>query len=143
MLVGFSVCSYFSGGFSFDKNAILPLSIGFVFSIAGGCMLYFGTAPIVFDKREGRFWKGRRAPDEVFDRTVIKHLAALEEIHALQLISEQCSNSDGPSYRSYELNLVLKNGRRINVVDHGDQNKLREDAETLSAFLEVPTWDAI
>ncbi len=144
MLVGFCVYSLSTGGFSFDRNAILPLSIGFVFTIFGGCLFYFGTAPIVFDKRKGYFWKGRKAPDDVFDRTVIKHLAELEEIHALQLISEVCSGSgDGGIHNSYELNLVLKNGKRINVVDHGKEIVLRQDAETISAFLEVPVWDAI
>ena len=70
------------------------------------------------------------------------HFAGLEDIHALQLISEYCRGSKR-SYYSYELNLVLRNGRRINVMDHGDSEKLREDAKTLSQFLEKPLWDAI
>jgi hypothetical protein len=41
---------------------------------------------------------------------------------------------------SYELNLVLKDGRRINVVDHGGADKIRTDAATLADFLGVPVW---
>ncbi|MDP6491172.1 MAG: hypothetical protein QGG69_05335 [Kiritimatiellia bacterium] len=59
-----------------------------------------------------------------------------------QLLSEYC-RSDKSSYYSYELNLVLQDGSRINVVDHGNKTKLREDAATLSEFLGRPVWDAI
>jgi len=51
---------------------------------------------------------------------------ALEDIHALQLISEYFRGG-GSLYDCYELNLVLENGKRINVVSHGDEDKLRED----------------
>ena len=46
------------------------------------------------------------------------------------------------AYYSYEMNLVLNDGKRLNVVDHGNQAKLREDAQTLATFLNVPVWDA-
>jgi hypothetical protein len=46
------------------------------------------------------------------------------------------------SYYSYELNLVLDDGSRINVVDHGNLDRLRSDAQTLSRFLDKPVWDA-
>ena len=98
-------------------------------------MFYFGAAPFVFDKRRRVFWEGWKAPREVTDRT------ALKDIHALQIISEYCFGQYA-SYYSYELNLVLKDGRRINVVDHANQGKLREDARTLSRFLGAPVWDA-
>jgi len=142
VLIGFSASRLSSGEFSFDVATSMPMLLGLVFAIVGGCMLYFGTAPIVFDKRKGCFWKGRKAPDAVLNRKDLKHYAELEEIHALQIISEHC-RGDKSSYYSYELNLVFKNGKRINVVDHGNQDKLREDAGRLSAFLEKPVWDAI
>jgi hypothetical protein len=131
-----------SGEFSFSTDIILPMLIGLVFVIAGGCMFYFDTSPIVFDKYKGSFWKGRKAPDEVSDRKEIKYFTELENIHALQLVSEYCHGNKS-SYYSYELNLILKNGSRINVVDHGNPAKLREDAQKLSVFLGKPVWDAI
>ncbi|MGD9320846.1 MAG: hypothetical protein PVH99_12810, partial [Desulfobacteraceae bacterium] len=54
-----------------------------------------------------------------------------------------CSIGSKRSYYSYELNLVLRDSKRTNVMDHGDYEKLREDAQTLSQFLEKPVWDAI
>ena len=60
---------------------------------------------------------------------------------ALQLLSEHVSGNDS-SYYSYELNLVLEDGRRLSVVDHGDCEQLREDAQLLSQLLGKPVWDA-
>lgn len=140
--VGASISHFSPGTFPFNPDTLVPLLAGLGFAIVGGFLLYFGTAPVVFDKSRGLFWKGRKARDGVFDSDSQKHFAGLEDIHALQLISEYCRGSKR-SYYSYELNLVLRNGRRINVIDHGDCEKLREDAQTLSQFLGKPVWDAI
>ena len=67
--------------------------------------------------------------------------APLSSIHALQLLSEFISGSKS-SYYSYELKLVLHDGSRINVVDQGNLERLRSDANTLSQFLDKPVWDA-
>ncbi|MFZ5565139.1 MAG: hypothetical protein ACOZBW_13910 [Thermodesulfobacteriota bacterium] len=142
ILIGFSVHKISSGGLAFDVDTILPMAVGAVFAAVGGALFYFGTLPVVFDKRNGFFWKGRTAPHEVMNRSAIKHFAGFKDIYALQLISEYCKG-DKSSYYSYELNLVLRDGRRINVVDHGSRDKIREDAKTLSAFLQKPVWDAI
>ncbi len=142
LLIGFSVSKLLSGEFYFDIELIMTMFAGLVFALAGGSMLYYGTAPVVFDKWTFFFWKGRKKPDFAFGTNTLKHSARLDKIHALQLISEYCRGNKS-SYYSYELNLVLEDGERINVVDHGNQDKLREDAGTLSAFLEKPVWDAI
>ncbi len=111
----------------------------------GGVVLYLHTAPIVFDKRNGYFWKGRKSPDHFFDKSALKSFAPLEQIYAIQLISEYCHSGDrnSSSYYSYELNLVLKDGKRINVIDHRNLNAVRKNACTLSEFLKVPIWDAV
>lgn len=120
---------------------VIPVLVGLFFSVAGGLMMRKGSAPIVFDKRRGAYWRGRVAPHEMSNRHGHEHSALLEEVHAVQLISELCTSKDS-SYYSYELNLVLRDGRRMNVVDHGNHASIREQADTLSAFLEVPVWDA-
>jgi hypothetical protein len=120
---------------------IFPVLIGLVFAGIGGGILYFGLAPIVFDKRRGEYWKGRVAPYEASNRDGIKHYAKLEGVRALQIISERCQSKNS-SYYSYELNLVLEDGSRKNVIDHGNLERLRADAEKLAAFLGKPVWDA-
>jgi len=142
IILGFSFFHFSHGTFSISLDTVAPLLFGIIFTTIGVSMFYYFTAPIVFDKKEASFWKGRKNPDEGFDNNTVKYFARLEEIHALQLVSENC-RSDDNSYRSYELNLVLRDGKRINVVDHGNEIKLREDAQTLSRFIEKPVWDAI
>jgi hypothetical protein len=123
---------------------ILPLMIGLVFAGVGGVTttncVYFGLAPIVFDKRRGEYWKGRTAPYEAANREGMKHYAKLSGVRALQIIRERCTSKNS-SYYSYELNLVLDDGSRLNVVDHGNLERLREDASRLGAFLGKPVWD--
>ncbi len=124
----------------FKPELLFPIGIGLVFMVIGSCLTYFGTNPIVFDTMSGYFWKGRKDPERVFDINKLKHCVRLKEIHALQLLSEYCSGNKS-SYYSYELNLILEDGSRLNVVDHGNINKLRKDAAKLSTFLGKPVWD--
>ena len=125
--------------------ALIPMLGSLVFTIAGVCMLYFSCAPIVFDKEKGLFYKGRKTPENVFDKSTLKKFAQLERIYALQLISEYFGPIErgDKGFHSYELNLVLENGERINVVDHGKLDNIREVANNLSVFLGKPIWDAI
>jgi len=145
VLVGISIAGFSGVAGALTGESVFPLLIptvvGVVFTIAGGGMLRSGSAPIVFDKRRGAYWRGRVAPHEMSNRHGHEETVALEEIHALQLVSERCTSSDS-SYYSYELNLVLNDSRRMNVVDHGNQEGLHRDARALASFLGVPIWDA-
>jgi hypothetical protein len=58
------------------------------------------------------------------------------------VIAERVSGNKS-SYLSYELNLVLSDGRRINVIDHGDKIKILVDAHDLAEFLDIPIWNTI
>lgn len=132
----------FQNGGAFFEGGFLPLLLfGGVFSIAGAALYYSYAKPVVFDKTNGFFWKGWKAPETTAIENPDKHSARLSNIHALQIISEYV-RGDKKSYYSYELNLVLKDGSRLNVIDHGDVHKIREDAVVLSQFLGKPVWDA-
>ncbi|MEL6731023.1 MAG: hypothetical protein AAFP83_07775 [Bacteroidota bacterium] len=39
------------------------------------------------------------------------------------------------------MNLVLKDGKRIMVLDHADKDQIKENAAQLSAFLNSPAWN--
>jgi hypothetical protein len=137
MMIGFSI-----GGISGNSSEVfIPLLAGFVFTTVGGVMLYLATTPVIFDKQRGSFWKSRQDPAQITGINSSKNFARLKDIHALQLVSEYCRGNKN-SFYSYELNLVLTNTRRINVVDHGSVERLQEDARTLAAFLDNPVWDA-
>jgi hypothetical protein len=107
---------------------------GLVFAGAGVAGLYFGTRPIVFDRALGLFWNAWKTPRPGVG-------VELTSIHALQVISEYCSGKS--SFYSYELNLVLNDGSRLNVVDHGDLSRIRSDGDALARFLGVKLWDPV
>ncbi len=44
-------------------------------------------------------------------------------------------------FPSYELNLALKSGGRIGVLDHGNLEKIREAATQIAQLTGVPLWD--
>jgi len=143
-IFGIGLGLHWFSGFKSKQGPWLPLmptGFGVVFGGVGILLYRTGTRPIVFDKNIGFFWKGRTAPNEVFDWRTIKTAVDLNRVHALQILSEYC-RGDKSWYMSYELNLVLDDGSRVNVVDHGNIEKLRADAGSLAAFLEVPVWDA-
>lgn len=121
------------------------LLCGLIFTGLGLYLLISWTQPIVFDQTKGWFWKGKQ-PTGQFGRSKRENnqgnnqAVELSQIHALQIIAEYCRGNK-TSFYSYELNLVLHTGDRINVVDHGNHHRIRKDAETLANFLGVPVWD--
>ncbi|WP_298867008.1 hypothetical protein [uncultured Gimesia sp.] len=131
-----------SSGKIFTAEVLFLGVFGLIFTSAGGLLFYFGTKRVVFDMQHDCFWKGKIPDDELLYATANELLMPFKEIHSIQLISEYLSGSDS-SYYSYEMNLVSQDGVRTNVIDHGNLEKIREDASTLSEFLEVPVWDGI
>lgn len=63
-------------------------------------------------------------------------------IAGLQLLPEVISFVDSPTYTSWELNLVLKDGSRLNVVDHAKVEQLRAEAAQLSRLIDCPVWES-
>ncbi|PWN06468.1 hypothetical protein [Rhodohalobacter mucosus] len=123
------------------------IAFGLVFAGAGGAMWYTMGKPRVFDKWAGMYWKGHKKPDLLYkpmgnedDNKDKKDAAMLRDVHAIQLIREYV-RSDKSSYYSYELNLILSDGSRVNVIDHGKKSEILEDAEKLGQFLGKPVWN--
>lgn len=117
---------------------LFSLVFGLIFSLIGGYILYHLFKPRVFDKQSGYYYKGYNfKPNE----RELEHQFKLNTIVAVQIIGETIRDSDG-SYGSYELNLVLQDGTRRNVVDHGSLKAIIDDAHIVSAFLNVPIWHA-
>ena len=65
------------------------------------------------------------------------------DIHSIQLLDEEVRPQREPMFWSYELNLVLRDGKRINLIDHRNQREICWDAGDLSRMMDVPTWDFI
>ena len=140
------------GGFLFAGIALLlytfsghletfPLLLGLVFLLLGFYLLYYKAAPIVFDKGSGLFVIGWKRAGRVPDRENPKNVIDLDSVYALQLISKIIYRKT--PYLCYDLNLVLKNGKRIAVLSHANKNKIRDDTLILADFLDKPLWEAI
>jgi hypothetical protein len=117
------------------------------FCIAGTWLLRRTTRPRRFDRSTDWYWTSRtpiRLATTDRERLDLDQGVPFAQIHALQLLKQYVSamGSDSEPYYTYDLNLVLSDGRRLKVVGHGSERKLRHDAETLSEFLDVPLWDA-
>ncbi|WP_299100476.1 hypothetical protein [uncultured Winogradskyella sp.] len=117
------------------------LIFGLIFSGAGGFMFYQFYKPRVFDKQLGVYYKAYNIDIYKIKRDSSKKYIPLNTIVALQIIGEHVKSDEG-SYKSFELNLVLNDSSRKNVVDHGNLKSIIIDAEILSEFLDIPIWHA-
>lgn len=115
-----------------------------------GLVGYFTGRRRVFDLDTGWYWKGRKplAASEAEQRN---SCTPLKNVHALQIVREKVrisssgtgrNRTSSSTFYSYEINLVLNNGSRINVIDHGRHDVVQADAVRLGQFLGVPVWDA-
>ncbi len=107
-------------------SGIWPFGLfGLPFAAAGGFMLL--PRPIVFDDATRAFLaRGASTP--------------YGSIHAIQILREYVSSKNG-GFDSYELNLVLKDGKRLPVIDHGDLDAIRSSASRLATQLGCRVWD--
>lgn len=117
---------------------ILTLAIGLLFAFVGGYMSYKLSMPRVFDKQLGYYYKAYSF--QLDDRDLKKYIA-LNSIVAIQIIGETVKSKDR-SFGSFELNLVLNDSTRENVIDHGNLKSIINDAYIISEFLNTPIWHA-
>jgi SpoVK/Ycf46/Vps4 family AAA+-type ATPase len=129
--------AHFGGG-------VMMLIFGAIFA-GGGWLLTNDDRKTTFDKSAGVYYQGSAYQrSNLTSKAVQGHLM---DVHALQLLDEQVTSTDSDNraseYISYELNLVLKNGKRVSVMDHGDEKEIKRSAKQLSEFLSVPVWTKI
>ncbi|MCP4656821.1 MAG: hypothetical protein GY856_15535 [bacterium] len=103
------------GGIGGDTNMLyIGVPFGIALFLAGFLALRDWTTSRIFDLDTGYYWKGGDRP---VNMQSTKEHCRLGDIHAIQLLQEYIrSSSNKLPYFSYELNLVLANGNRINVV---------------------------
>lgn len=110
---------------------------------------YFMLHPIaIFNKRKGLFKKRKENFDD-FERINLIHIlmkekvsAELGEVMAIQLLKEKVGKKKDLEFISYEINLVLNDGHRINVVNHGNEKAVIKQAKRLATFLGVELYAA-
>ena len=119
---------------------LAPVLFGGLFAAVGiGTLIY--PRPRIMDRRYGWYWSGSKSLAREQDFMKLKKSARLSDIAAIQIIDEHCSGNKGGSYTSWEINLVSKDGQRLNVMDHGNKDSISADARKLGEFLGVPVWE--
>lgn len=130
--------SLFGSG-SLTTAAIGPILIATVFTVVGLTSYHFFTKPIVFDRQNGYFYRGKpRMAYGIIDPND-RSMVPLSSIHAIQVTRERVRGRN-TSFVSYEINLVLRDKTRVNVVDHGNLDVVRTDSKQLGEYLGVPVW---
>ena len=106
---------------------------------------------MVFDFRKRIFYRGNLSElkDSGTNNQSMETIS-LDDVQALQVLAEEVDNdlktdlsnssirSSSNGYTSFELNLVLNNMKRVNVIDHGSLKTIKQDAEILAKRLDVP-----
>ncbi len=129
---------------------IIFFFVGIAFIIVGFIVRKRQKRSIVFDFKKQAFWKGDKKLNTTDgSNQKVKDYLKFEDLVALQILSEEIytEGSDNRNsklrtnsiwYASYELNFILKNNTRVNVVDHADLKAIKREAEALSKRLSVP-----
>lgn len=139
LIIGLAIISIVGWQIVTQRNyglLLVGFLIGLPFSLMGFFLVRWMAKPRVFDLISRDYYVGFRKPDSHQQ----DKLTDLNRVKALQLITEKVKGSKS-RYNSYELNLILKNGSRVAVVDHGNYEQMLLDAEQLAKALHVPLWD--
>ena len=140
-ITGFLVFFFFD---LYNESASQPIDP--IFKLVTACILaaYFYSLtrlfqPRIFDLDTRVYRYGWRKPEVEIYYLDNKNCINFEHIHAIQLVDEFIEDDDG-DYTSTELNLVLKDHQRVNVLDHSDKASLFRDAKHLGKVLNKPVW---
>ncbi len=124
-------------------NYVFPILLFSSFSIPIGIIFYFLFVSKIFDFQNWYYYNLRYQKNiySLLNNEKYKNkIIAINQIHALQIIKERVQSKNS-SYYSYELNLILKDSNRMNVIDHGNLETIRQNAEQLANRLWVKIWD--
>lgn len=147
-LVWIALDSYFqivsSGGEPISTAAFVFLFVFGILIMGPAFLVLRSREVLTFDKSAGYFWRGRRKPSA--DATESSDLFRLDRIAGLQIPPRKHvhfrNNNQDRSFFSYELNMILDDNERINLMDHGDRTDIYSDANKLSEYLGVPVFNA-
>ncbi|MFT5705747.1 MAG: hypothetical protein ACI9ES_000016 [Oceanospirillaceae bacterium] len=76
----------------------------------------------------------------VFNNNIDRNVK-LHHIVSLQINNKIVKRKQALNYHCYELNMLTKNGRRINILNHNNISQLLIDAQLLGQFLKVEVKD--
>ncbi|WP_299525583.1 hypothetical protein [Winogradskyella sp.] len=128
-----------TGSFGFVLNNLMVFIFGIIitFSLTRYFLLKFKLYN--FNRKKGLYYEGFPLLPSFLTHRKIK----IGDILAIQILGERIYDIEtGLKANSFELNLVLKSLRRVHVIDHNNLQGMLDDAQELSAYLNIPIWHA-
>ena len=126
-----------------------PTLKAFIYFFGCGALIYVASLlskpvrALEFDKNKGVFWIEKQL---IFGWKVGESAQMpVAQICSLQILSY--AHPEGINYKSqvstkeHEINVVFCNDERVNIVSHCNGKAIRQDANALAAFLQVPVCD--
>ncbi len=120
-----------------------PILISIIFLFPAWILFYFLYRSYLFDFQNWYFYDTiytQKLFEFLRDEKYKNKIISLKEIQALQIISERMHGKN-TTYTSYELNMILKNSSRVNIIDHWNLEEIRKNASELANKLWVKVYD--
>ena len=128
------------------SNPLILVAVGLLFGGIGVYLLRITKKKISLSKNKPAIWEGEINPASAINPNTIKGYHSLKALHAVQLLQEYVSSYDDGkdnSYFSYEINLILSDGTRIHLVDHGNTKMALRQAQQVAEFFNVVLWKVV
>ena len=115
-------------------DTLWSITLGFLFTGIGIYTFSKQALPHKFDKEKNLYFK----QNENLER---ENETPLHYIHALQVISYTEEN-EGKQEQQSELNLVLKNGKRVYVCSYTEEDyaRVKQDTQQIAQYINKPIW---
>jgi len=121
--------------FSVESNistGVILLMLSVAAGTLGFLLVLKNSTPIIFDGNEERVYWGRG------DEQISKRFS---DIHAIQHIPNLFTGTKNGTWYECQLNIVMKDGSRINLTNNSNFKKTDSEIEKLKTLLDVKVWD--
>lgn len=140
MLLSFGIEPFHRVFFGFPI-LYLPLLIVMTGAAAAGLVLRsVKPMQIVFDISRQIFYKTKQSLSADTDYTGLETAVPYADIGALQLLRIWSGNGNQDYY---QLNIIRKNAKRVNVITEGGYEMLLDEAGSIASILQIPLWDDV
>ena len=121
--------------FEFSKKAMTFMQGGKIFFTSGGVFILVGIFLLISTGAKAYFHTRKRK------MVVGGEIIPFQHAYALQLLEKFIPGKSSGGYFCYEANLVTKEGKRFNLLNHGDKQYLLSDAVKISKIFSIPVWN--
>ena len=124
-----------------EPGLVALMLIGLALMGVGVYLYRSADKPVYFDRKNNLFWTGKRPNLSGVDAGP-DSWCRISDLKAIQVLAERVLDEDGPDI-IYELNLILADQSRRNVVRHATRKTIEQDGADLATWLDVPFWNGL